>query len=344
MWWLGMSHSRRLPTFVGSVTSSTYRLTIGSDTLIPTPTMCVSWCASLRGARPHWSVALGPSTSPVHALMPPAGGAKRASASSNSPAGLSLGPLLGRLTGDSTSSPMASGVAPEPKSQEAEGKGQSLSDGEVAPEPQREAEQLLSQEPSEVVTGLVEVQPTEAAQTTPAQEPGSSIVKEALSSVPWLAESSTTEVWTGQEEVVEEQVEPTILHDESWWSQLESLPSGQTPETALAEEPAAIVSPPSSAGQQLDDPPMAAEEPSSATPSEAAVTDGSSGSAGQVTKGLDEEIKKSTPDALSEAATTISTPPPPPPPHTHTHTHTHTTTTPVRLGSGWMVWPWPQRT
>ena len=78
--------------------------------------------------------------------------------------------------------PVASGVAPEPMAQEAEGMGQSLGGGEVAPEPQREAEQLVAQEPSEVVTELVEVQPGEAAQTTPAQEPGSSIVEKALSS------------------------------------------------------------------------------------------------------------------------------------------------------------------
>ena len=51
--------------------------------------------------------------------------------------------------------------------QEAEGIGQSLGSGEVAPEPQREAEQLVAQEPSEVVTELVEVQPGEAAQTNP---------------------------------------------------------------------------------------------------------------------------------------------------------------------------------
>ena len=120
--------------------------------------------------------------------------------------------------------PVASGAAPEPMAQEAEGMGQSLGDGEVAPEPQREAEQLVAQEPNEVVTGLVEVQPGEAAQTTPAQEPGSSIVEEALSSVPWLAESPAAEVWTGQEEVVEEQFETTILHNECWQRHLSPCP------------------------------------------------------------------------------------------------------------------------
>ena len=44
------------------------------------------------GGRPRWGVALGPSTSLVHALMPPTGGAKRANASSNTPDGLGLGP------------------------------------------------------------------------------------------------------------------------------------------------------------------------------------------------------------------------------------------------------------
>ena len=277
--------------------------------------------------------------------------------------------------------PVASRAAPEPMAQEAEGTGQSLGDGEEAPEPQKEAEELVAQESSEVVTELVDAQPRDAAQTTLAQEPGSSIVEEALSSVPWLAESPTAEVWTGREEVVEEQFEPTILHDESWRSHLVSLPSRQTPETALAEEPMEIVSPPSSAGQRLDEPPMAAEEPSPATSSEAAVTDGSPGSARQPTMDLHED---STPVALSEATMTISPPssagqwldglvmateePSPatsseaavtdvspgsagqPTKDLHADSTpddpsgaTMTSAPPVRLGSNWMVWSWPQR-
>ena len=201
--------------------------------------------------------------------------------------------------------PVASRAAPEPMAQEAEDMGQSLGDGEEAPEPQKEAEELVAQESSEVVTELVDAQPGEAAQTTLAQEPGSSIVEEALSSVPWLAESPTAEVWTGREEVVEEQFEPTILHDECWHSHLESLPSGQTPATALAQEPVETISPPSSAGQRLYGLVTVAEEPSPATSSEAARTDGSPSSAGQPRKDFNED---STPDALSEATVTISPP------------------------------------
>ena len=196
--------------------------------------------------------------------------------------------------------PVASRAAPEPMAQEAEDLGQSLGDDEEAPEPQKEAEELVAQESSEGVTEFVDAQPGEAAQTTLAQEPGSSIVEEALSSVPWCGE-----VWTGREEVVEEQFEPAILHEECWRSHLESLPRAQTPATALAQKPVETISPPSSAGQRLDGSPSVAEEPSPATSSEAAVTDGSASSAGQPRKDFNED---STPDALSEATVTISPP------------------------------------